>query len=174
MGVYQTFKSTAVVNNQTEKLIKFLCCKEELDNLFYSERERLHLADVQKLITLTNFQLGLFVIAIWAATMMLYFKKKFQILARSYSIASAVTLMSILVLWLSTKINFNATFVVFHQVSFKNDLWILSKESNLIKLFPQQFFADFANQVALQTIIMSTLILGISLFVSKKYVSKKH
>ena len=39
-----------------------------------------------------------------------------------------------------------------------NDLWQLSESANLIKLFPQRFFVNFANRIAVQTLLTAAII----------------
>lgn len=173
LNVYENFESAEVVNLQSSKLIQFFCCQGTLDEKFYSEREGLHLKDVRKLISTVNAMFFYLLIVMLAITVPIYFKKKVHILLAGYKIASIATLICILVLWLSSLVNFDAMFVTFHDLSFNNDYWLLSEESNLIKMFPPQFFVDFANRVALQTVVMALLIFILTSFVGK-HASKKH
>lgn len=169
LAVYENFRSTAVVDNQSSRLIEFLCCQGTLDENFYSARERLHLIDVKNLINLVNIQFYIFLTVVIAISFILYSKKHRQFILQSFKIGSIFTILSIILLWLSSKINFDLIFLKFHYLSFNNDYWLLPEDSNLTKLFPQQFFADFANRVALQTIIMSIAMLTASYLAKKKY-----
>ncbi len=174
LGVYESFASSEVVNFEARQLINFYCCDGELSSTFYSQREILHLIDVKNLIKLVNLYLY---VLIWAAlTCLIYVihKKEFKFSAHNLNIASLITIVSIITLWLFSKLNFDSIFVNFHQLTFSNNYWLLPKEANLIKLFPPQFFVDFANQVALQTITMAAIILIISHLLTKRHVSKKH
>src|SRR3989344_6401552 len=54
LNVYETFGSKEIVDDQSEKLIGHLCCGKDLDRDFFTERERLHLADVKKIITINQ------------------------------------------------------------------------------------------------------------------------
>ena len=174
LGVYENFSSHEVVDFEARELINFYCCDSQLSPTFYSQREILHLVDVKNLIKLVNLYLY---VLIWAAlTCMVYVihKKAFKFSAHNLNMAALITITSIITLWFFSKLNFDSIFVNFHQLTFSNNYWLLPKEANLIKLFPPQFFLDFANQVALQTITMAAIILIISHLLTKRHASKKH
>src|SRR3989337_2903077 len=61
LNVYETFESKEIVDNQSQRLIGYLCCGKELDRDFFAEREILHLSDVKKIITLNQAASVLFV-----------------------------------------------------------------------------------------------------------------
>jgi len=90
------------------------------------------------------------------------------------NIAAIITIISIIILWLVSKLKFDSLFFKFHELSFSNNYWLLPRDSNLIKIFPAQFFVDFANQVALQTFTMAALILIITQLITKYHAAKKH
>jgi len=174
LGVYENFDSREVVNFEAKELINFYCCDSQLSPTFYSQREILHLMDVKNLINLVNLYLY---VLIWSALTCLVYvihKKAFKFSAHNLNVAALITIISIISLWFFSKLNFDSIFVNFHQLTFSNNYWLLPKEANLIKLFPPQFFVDFANQVALQTITMAAIILIISEVFKKKYAAKKH
>ena len=174
LGVYENFASSEVVNFEARQLINFYCCDGELSPTFYSQREISHLIDVKNLIKLVNLYLY---VLIWSALTCLVYvihKKAFKFSAHNLNMAALITIISIITLWLFSKLNFDSIFVNFHQLTFSNNYWLLSKEANLIKLFPPQFFVDFANQIALQTITMAAIILIFSHLLTKRHVSKKH
>lgn len=57
---------------------------------------------------------------------------------------------------------------ILHHKIFPNDLWRLPPESNLLKLFPPQFFQDFANRIVLQSLLMLVIIYLLSVFLSRR------
>ena len=174
LNVYETFGSKEVVDNQSKKLIGFLCCGQELDRDFFTERERLHLSDVKKIITLNQVASVLLVGLILAGFLILVLKKDEKELAKTVMGASAITIFALIFLWLSSYLNFEWFFLKFHYLTFDNDLWQLPENSNLIKLFPQQFFVNFANRIAIQTLIISAGLFLASSYFLKRHVSKKH
>ena len=174
LNVYEIFGSKEVVDNQSKKLIGFLCCGQELDRDFFTERERLHLSDVKKIITLNQVASVLLVGLILAGFLILVLKKDEKELAKTVMGASAITIFALIFLWLSSYLNFEWFFLKFHYLTFDNDLWQLPENSNLIKLFPQQFFVNFANRIAIQTLIISAGLFLASSYFLKRHVSKKH
>ncbi|KKR54635.1 MAG: hypothetical protein UT92_C0015G0004, partial [Candidatus Curtissbacteria bacterium GW2011_GWA1_40_24] len=88
--------------------------------------------------------------------------------------ASAITVFALILLWLSALFNFDWFFLKFHFLAFDNDLWQLPESANLIKLFPQQFFVNFANRIAIQTLAISAVFLLASYYFVKRNDSKKH
>jgi len=174
LGVYDNFESREVVNLQTKSLINYYCCDSQLDGGFYTEREKIHLKDVKKLLESADIILLIFFIPLIGCTAFIVLRKKYQLLIRTFKIAPTITLVSLLVLWITTLINFNFIFINFHIISFQNDYWLLPEGSNLIKLFPQQFFVDFGNRIAIYTAAVSIALIIISFLLSKYYVTKKH
>ena len=174
LNVYETFGSKEVVDNQSKTLIGYLCCGKELDLNFFTERERLHLSDVKKIITLNQVASVLLVGLILAGFLILVLKKDEKELAKTVMGASAITIFALIFLWLSSYLNFEWFFLKFHYLTFDNDLWQLPENSNLIKLFPQQFFVNFANRIAIQTLIISAGLFLASSYFLKRHVSKKH
>ncbi|MBI2012440.1 DUF1461 domain-containing protein [Candidatus Curtissbacteria bacterium] len=142
-------------------------------HLLVFEREGLHLFDVKNLIKIVNVQFFLFSTLILICFALNLREKKFTTLFSSLKWGSALAILAILLLWVSTTVNFEKVFVNFHFVVFQNDYWQLPPESNLLKLFPQQFFVDFANRIAIQTILMAAVTFIASFFFGAKFDTKK-
>ena len=174
LRVYESFESREIVDHQSEKLIGFLCCGKELDREFFTERERLHLSDVKKIIILNQVASVLLTVLVLAELLILILKKDEKEFAKTVIGASAITVLAVIFLWLSALFNFDWFFLKFHFLAFDNDLWQLPESSNLIKLFPQQFFVNFANRIAIQTLAISAVLFLASFYFVKRYDSKKH
>ncbi len=86
---------------------------------------------------------------------------------------SLITVAAILILGIFSALDFDLVFINFHKIFFRNDLWQLPEGSNLLKLFPPEFFQAFANRIAYQTIIAAILIFLIT-SLAKNHVAKKH
>lgn len=172
LNVYSQFASKEEVNTQSANLIRYLCCGKSLEGDFFSQREKLHLADVKNLIRLTSLHFFLIASLVFTCLILLIRTNQSKLIIFALKWGSLVTIMAIFVLWLATFFNFEPVFERLHLISFKNDLWQLPPEASLIKMFPQQFFVDFANRLALQTVVLSVLILIISLLMEKKIVAK--
>ena len=49
--------------------------------------------------------------------------------------------------------DFSGAFTFFHETLFTNDLWLLNPETDLLlRLLPEQFFADFAGVIAVRAL----------------------
>ena len=174
LNVYEIFGSKEVVDNQSKKLIGYLCCGQELDRDFFKERERLHLSDVKKIITLNQVASVLVVGLVLVGFLILILKKNEKEFAKTVMGASAITVLSIVFLWFSALFNFDWFFLKFHFLAFDNDLWQLPESANLIKLFPPQFFVNYANRIAIQTLVISAGLFLASYYFIKRYDFKKH
>ena len=159
LGVYQNFNNRQEVNEQLENLLNYYCCTESLSTNFFTPLEITHLEDVKSTISLANFQLAFTTLAAFILILVLATKGEFKYLGKSLIRASLATIAAVLILWISYLLNFSFIFDNFHKIIFKSNLWQLPPESNLIKLFPQQFFVNFANRIAYQTVIMAALII---------------
>ena len=167
-GVYQTFADQEIVNWATDNLLGYLRGKNNLDHIFFSKQAILHLTDVKNLL---QFESGLFYISlITTAVISLIFiiKKQYKKLLSSFIFSSIVTIIAIGLLSLSLIWDFLSIFTRFHEVLFRNELWLFSADDNLIKLFPQQFFISFASSLAVNIIVTSAIITLISAILVKK------
>lgn len=158
--------------NNTQNLLNYLNKKEQLNTDWFSEKDILHMVDVQNLYTfsynimiyclLTLIISTIIIILILRGKSLLYITKIFN---------KVLLLFIVLVGGLSAVIayNFNSFWIKFHTTLFSNDLWLLSpSESNLIKMVPEEFFISLITKI-----ITYILILFILLFTSNIVIRKK-
>ena len=158
--------------NNTQNLLNYLNKKEQLNTDWFSEKDILHMVDVQNLYTfshnimiyclLTLIISTIIIILILRGKSLLYITKIFN---------KVLLLFIVLVGGLSVVIayNFNSFWIKFHTTLFSNDLWLLSpSESNLIKMVPEEFFISLITKI-----ITYILILFILLFTSNIVIKKK-
>lgn len=163
--------SDSLINN-TQNLLNYLNKKEQLNTDWFSEKDILHMVDVQNLYTfsynimiyclLTLIISTIIIILILRGKSLLYITKLFN---------KVLLLFIVLVGGLSAVIayNFNSFWIKFHTTLFSNDLWLLSpSESNLIKMVPEEFFISLITKI-----IAYILILFILLFTSNIVIRKK-
>ena len=163
--------SDSLINN-TQNLLNYLNKKEQLNTDWFSEKDILHMVDVQNLYTfsynimiyclLTLIISTIIIILILRGKSLLYITKIFN---------KVLLLFIVLVGGLSAVIayNFNSFWIKFHTTLFSNDLWLLSpNESNLIKMVPEEFFISLITKI-----IAYILILFILLFTSNIVIRKK-
>ena len=166
-GTYQNFENQKIVDDATNNLFGFFKNKNKLDSTFFSSQAILHLTDVKNLTaqSVTLFYLSAVLVII--ISVFLFVKKQTKILSESFFIGSITTIIFIVLLGAGTLTMFDQFFVKFHQLLFTNNLWLFTADDNLIKLFPQKFFVEFANRLALNIFISSTIIVGLSLIFKK-------
>lgn len=122
----------------SKNIVDYIKNKAELKTNL-SERETLHLNDVKVLMTYTNV-LFYFLLIIYG---LILFNLKRNI-PQTVITAGKTTLILILILLSGVMIFFKPLFIALHHLLFRNDLWLLPKDSVLLQLFPQSFFSTFA------------------------------
>lgn len=157
IGVYGNFENNDEVIKATENLLGYYQSKNTLDQNFFSEQATVHLADVKELLKLTT---GLSIISLLTTLLLavLLLKRNPKILYRSALVSSLSTIAFTFLLSLGLLNSFNSLFTKFHQVTFNNQLWLFPEDDTLIKLSPPSFFVEFANRLARNILITSTLI----------------
>ena len=125
---------------------------------FFTEREKLHLADCRAIFSsLKIISVIAFIILIAIIIYLKFRKASIKTIASSYLRTTAVVaaLAGILAIIIST--DFDAAFIKFHHIFFDNDLWLLDpREDNLINIMQEQVFAD----TALMIFIIWVVIVG--------------
>lgn len=174
LGVYQNFESASIVDIQSTRLIRYFCCNQPLDATFYSEKEILHLKDVKGLIGLANFQLVVNIVILTSLFVVLLTGRKATLAIIALKWGSLASVIAVITLWLASLAKFDLLFTKFHQISFSNDFWLLPENSSLIKMFPPQFFANFANTIAIRTLLISVFTLLASVLLGRKFDTKSH
>lgn len=168
---YIDTSSDNLINN-TQNLLNYLNKKEQLDTDWFSEKDILHMVDVQNLYTFShNIMIYCFITFILSTIIIILILRRKSLLYITKIFNKVLLLFIILVGGLSAVIayNFNSFWIKFHTTIFSNDLWLLSpNESNLIKMVPEEFFINL-----IVRIIIYILILFILLFTSNIVIRKK-
>ena len=158
--------------NNTQNLLNYLNKKEQLNTDWFSEKDILHMVDVQNLYTFSHNILIYCLLTLIISTIIIILILRGKSLLYITKIFNKVLLLFIvLVGGLSAVIayNFNSFWIKFHTTLFSNDLWLLSpSESNLIKMVPEEFFISLITKI-----IIYILILFILLFTSNIVIRKK-
>ena len=158
--------------NNTQNLLNYLNKKEQLNTDWFSEKDILHMVDVQNLYTFSHSIMIYCFITFILSTIIIILNLRGKSLLYITKIFNKVLLLFIvLVGGLSAVIayNFNSFWIKFHTTLFSNDLWLLSpNESNLIKMVPEEFFISLITKI-----IIYILILFILLFTSNIVIRKK-
>ena len=94
-------------------------------------------------------------------------------LLKSIQVGAAITGAFTLILVIWSLIDFQSLFILFHKLSFSNNLWILDPTKDyLIMMFPEGFFNDVAISMVLSIIVVSIVVWFIA-FVLRRWVVTK-
>ena len=156
------------VNNISSNLINYFKNKETLGN-YYSERERIHLEDVKKLI---NNGLKLFYLIF--ITFLIIFsyliqKRDYKALSKILKYGGILNLVIYFIIFLLSVINFEKFFIKFHQIFFTNNYWMLNPTDILVNVFTQEFFISILRKIMTTSIILSLLFILAGIFIEKAY-----
>ena len=158
--------------NNTQNLLNYLNKKEQLNTDWFSEKDILHMVDVQNLYTFShNIMIYCFITFILSTIIIILILRGKSLLYITKIFNKVLLLFIVLVGGLSAVIayNFNSFWIKFHTTLFSNELWLLSpSESNLIKMVPEEFFISLITKI-----IIYILILFILLFTSNIVIRKK-
>jgi len=110
---------------------------------FFSEIELRHMEDVYDLfavgLMIQSFVIGLFLATLGA--FLLWGRERLWVLFQSWKIAAASVFLGLATLVAVIAINWHHAFVVFHEIFFNNDYWILDPRVDLlINIVPYPFF----------------------------------
>ena len=168
---YINTSSDNLINN-TQNLLNYLNKKEQLNTDWFSEKDILHMVDVQNLYTFSHsIMIYCFITFILSTIIIILILRGKSLLYITKIFNKVLLLFIVLVGGLSAVIayNFNSFWIKFHTTLFSNDLWLLSpNESNLIKMVPEEFFISLITKI-----IIYILILFILLFTSNIVIRKK-
>ena len=168
---YIDTSSDNLINN-TQNLLNYLNKKEQLNTDWFSEKDILHMVDVQNLYTFSHsIMIYCFITFILSTIIIILILRGKSLLYITKIFNKVLLLFIVLVGGLSVVIayNFNSFWIKFHTTLFSNDLWLLSpSESNLIKMVPEEFFISLITKI-----IAYILILFILLFTSNIVIRKK-
>ena len=168
---YIDTSSDNLINN-TQNLLNYLNKKEQLNTDWFSEKDILHMVDVQNLYTFShNIMIYCFITFILSTIIIILNLRGKSLLYITKIFNKVLLLFIVLVGGLSAVIayNFNSFWIKFHTTLFSNELWLLSpNESNLIKMVPEEFFISLITKI-----IIYILILFILLFTSNIVIRKK-
>lgn len=132
--------------------------------LFFNEREKLHMEDVQRLF-LGGLKIRRIAGILFIASLLAVFFLKGslrKILPQMYGWAVVLFLGGTAALGGLIAVDFNKYFVLFHKIFFTNDLWLLDPDTDLmIRMLPEGFFSDMVARIG-GIFITSLLLLWIA------------
>lgn len=136
---------------------------------FFNEQDRLHMADVQKLfIGGLRIRTGCVAGMVLCILLLLILKADWKrILPRAYQISLAIAMIFTGIVAFAFSRDFTAAFTKFHELFFTNDLWIFDPAEDLmIRMLPEGFFADMVIRIGGLFVGVLVLLLVISIICS--------
>jgi integral membrane protein (TIGR01906 family) len=135
--------------------------KDFISSNLFNERELEHLKDVRELFTFAKILIALYAFLIIFCIAILEKKLILEVLKKSsYYVIGFISLLG-----LSMLINFEKAFIIFHEILFTNDLWILnSKTDNLLKMMPEKLFIN----IGIRWIVLCLIVCLIFIIIGNK------
>jgi len=167
---YEVSAATGLDNEEllsvADRMVTYFNSDEEFFDIdLFNQREVTHLKDVKGLIQLA-YRLQLASLAYIVVYIVINFVLRrgafWRGLARRLIWGSGATIALLAILGLWAVIDFDSLFLLFHLVSFSNELWQLSPGDKMLLMFPQGFFNDGALFVAAAAIGEAVIIGGIA------------
>lgn len=143
---------------------------------FFNEREIAHMEDVQGLFLAAIALRRACMIGIVAAVALLFALKADvkRLLPKTICAGTLLFFTTLAALALVISTNFTKYFVIFHEIFFNNDLWMLDPSTDLlINIVPEPFFVDTAARIGL-TYGVSVAVVFVLCALWLRYVGKKN
>ena len=130
----------------------------------FNDREIAHMYDVKRLVRGAYWVAvgsGLWILLTLAAGFILHRREYIGTAARLSVWGGGLTLLSVVAVGMVAMASFEQLFLLFHRLSFANDLWILNPRTDyLLILFPGGFWFDATMRVALTSVLGALLLLS--------------
>ena len=146
----------------------FFSDEEFLDIEIFNDKEIHHMKDVKEIINnLFLFgKISSLVLALITYFIIYNYKLHFYLI---FKYSSIIFIILILLFSLLSLISFNQIFMLFHEIAFRNDLWLLNiNEDYLLMMFPESFFRDSAIFLLLSSLFVNFVMFYITKSLSKK------
>jgi integral membrane protein (TIGR01906 family) len=155
--------------NTRETTPQVLVNKNGTEMKLLSQKEVFHMEDVKKLINLDYYVQVLSIIVLFVAASIIWFrsKDKWQIL-RGLFWGTVITDAAMAILAIISFFFFDQLFILFHQIGFSNQFWILDPMKDyLIMMFPGDFFTNVA-LFGFTLVLVQSLAIGLIAFIILK------
>ncbi|MFL2677255.1 MAG: TIGR01906 family membrane protein [Dehalococcoidia bacterium] len=146
----------------------FFSDEEFLDIEIFNDKEIHHMKDVKEIINnLFLFgKISSLVLALITYFIIYNYKLHFYLI---FKYSSIIFIILILLFSLLSLISFNQIFILFHEIAFRNDLWLLNiNEDYLLMMFPESFFRDSAIFLLLSSLFVNFVMFYITKSLSNK------
>ena len=144
---------------------------------FFNNREKAHMVDVKNLfiggLWIRRIAVSLLVVSLFA---LIKTKANWRrILPKSFLIGLGVFLGITAGAGLLFMSDFNKYFLLFHELFFSNDLWLLNPETDLlIRMLPEAFFLDMVRRIGIILLILLLIGVMVSVIILRKHKDKNN
>ena len=152
--------------NSSEEPLRVVVPVYGMERELYNEREVHHMRDVKGLVRGVYWVAGItlaFLLVVKGAGYYVWRWAFARQMARLGLYGGLLTLALVLAVGLFALVGFDSLFLIFHQISFANDLWQLDPRTDyLLIMFPLGFWFDATVRVAITTIAGAVLLVAVS------------
>lgn len=121
-----------------------------LETQLFQAHERQHMADCRMLFKLDRTVLLACTAALAVLTAAAFLLHDRRRTAAGFLVGTLAVLSLVIVAAVLAMTDFDSLFILFHQLSFSNELWLLNPATDLlIRLMPTAFFMDYAAKLAI-------------------------
>lgn len=121
-----------------------------LETQLFQAHERQHMADCRGLFALDRTVLLVSAAALAVLALAAFLLHDRRRTAAGFFIGTMVVVSAVAVVAALAVTDFDSLFILFHQLSFSNELWLLNPATDLlIRLMPTAFFMDYAAKLAI-------------------------
>ncbi len=162
------------LENEAQLLLDYMLldeAEEEFKNSdFFNEREKMHMEDVKEIVqnavNIRRVCIVLIAVSLGAVFILRLDKLKFL---KFFAVSFGLTGILFYAAAAAAVLNFNKAFVIFHEVLFNNDLWLLDpRESLMINMLPESFFVDTFIRICLTFSVLWAVIFLVSVYLIKR------
>ncbi len=146
-------------------VLNFLKDKEDLN--YFTKTEQIHMQDVKTKLNFLKLVLILAALVLIFIIFYLIYTKHYNFLGNYLFQGAILTLAIIIIIDLISIFNFEQMFIKCHELIFSNYLWMLPSSSELLLMFPLQFFITFIKKVLLTSLILTLLLLGMGNYMKR-------
>ena len=133
---------------------------------FFNDREKAHMVDVRKLFVGGLWTRRIAVLIFVLAVILLAKTKSDwkRLLPKSILIGFGVFVGIVGIVGVLVATNFNKYFLLFHKLAFRNELWLLNPETDLlIRMLPEGFFFDMVARIGIIVLVLMLISVIISI-----------
>ena len=152
--------------NSSEEPLRVVVPVNGMERELYNQREVHHMRDVKGLVRGVYWMAGITLVFLLLVKGAGYYLWRWAFagqMARLGLYGGLLTLALVLAVGLFALVGFDSLFLLFHQLSFTNDLWQLNPRTDyLLIMFPQGFWFDATMRIALTAIAGAVLLVAVS------------